>query len=138
MVLSRSCTWCGLVAAAIAGPVTRTDQHELVKLVRSAIARFGRVNVLLWLERYAGPHHEGRFDPDGLWSESDARGIARIAIVGEPAWKTVSPITSQHGRVPIKYFATEQAARYWLRGGHAHDVARRVRFARRVNARISR
>jgi hypothetical protein len=138
VVRNRSCSWCGLVAATIAGPVTRADQHDLVKLVRSAIVRFGRVNVLLWLERYAGPHHEGRFDPDGLWSGKDADGISRIAIVGEPAWKTISRATRRHGRIPIKYFATEQAARCWLRGGHAHDVVRHVQYARRVNPRIFR
>jgi len=138
VVRSRSCNPCGLVAVTIVGPVTRADQRELVKLVRSAIARVGRVDVLIWLERYAGPHHEGRFDPEGLWSGRDAEGISRIAIVGEPAWKTISPITGCHRRVPIEYFATEQAARCWLGGGHAYDVARRVHDARPANPRISR
>ena len=138
MVLSRSCSPHGLVAARITGPITRADQRELVRFVRSAIARFGRVNVLIWLERYTGPHHEGRFDPEGLWSGSDADGVARVAIVGERAWKTISPLTGGYRRVPIEYFATEQAARCWLGGGHAHDLARRVHDARRVNPRIPR
>jgi hypothetical protein len=122
----------------IAGPVTRADQRELVKLVRSAIARFGRVDVLIWLERYTGPHHEGRFDPEGLWSGREAEGISRIAIVGEPAWKTISPITGRHRRVPIEYFASEQAARCWLGGGHLHAVTRSVHAARSVRSRIPR
>lgn len=135
-MLSRSCDPSGLVAARIAGPITRADQRELVKLVTAAIARFGRVNILIWLERYVGPHHEGRFDPDGLWSGSDAEGISRIAIVGEPAWKTISPITGRRRRVPIEYFITEQAARRWLGGGHTHEIAG-IHAMRRVNPRIS-
>jgi len=113
----------GLVAATVAGAVTRADQRELVTFVQKAVARFGIVKVLIRLERYTGPHHDGRFDPDGLWGGGDADGISKIAIVGEPAWKTISPATVRQRRAPIKYFATEQAARCWLANGQAHDVA---------------
>ena len=138
MVLSRSCSPHGLVAARIAGPITHADQRELVRFVTSAIARFGRVNVLIWLERYTGPDHEGRFDPDSLWSGGDAEAIAKVAIVGEPAWKTISPTAGRRRRLPIKYFATEQAARCWIGGEYAHDVARRIHNALRVIPRIPR
>jgi hypothetical protein len=114
VVVSPSCSPSGLVGATVAGAVTRADQRALINLVQAAIARFGTVRVLLRVERYAGPHHEGRFDPDGLWDGLDVEGISRIAIVGEPAWKTVSPVASRRQRVPIEYFATEQAARRWL------------------------
>ena len=118
--------------------MTRADQRELVRFVVSARARFGRVSVLIWLERYTGPHHEGRFDPEGLWSGSDAEGISKVAIVGEPAWKTISPAAGRRRGVPIRYFATEQEARCWLGAGPAHDVARRIHNALRVIPRISR
>jgi hypothetical protein len=134
VVLSRSCSPGGLVAARIAGPTTHADQRELVGFVTSAIARFGSISVLIWLERYTGPHHERRFDPEALCSGSDVPGISRIAIVGEPAWKTILPAAG-HRRVPIEYFVTELAARRWLGGGRAHDNAG-IR-GMRVNPRIS-
>lgn len=114
MVVNPACSSSGLVGATVAGAVTRADQRALVNLVQAALARFGTVRVLIRVERYAGPHHDGRFDPDGLWDGLDVGGISRIAIVGEPAWKTVSPARSRRQRVPTKYFATEQAARRWL------------------------
>lgn len=121
MVVSPSCSPSGLVAATVAGAVTRADERALVNLVRMAIARFGTVQVLIRVQRYAGPHHDGRFDPEGLWDGAGLEGISRVAIVGEPAWKTV---THRRTRVPIEYFATEQAARRWLferwvPGGHS-------------------
>lgn len=128
----------GLVAATVAGAVTRADRRELVTFVQKAIARFGTVKVLIRLERYTGPHHDGRFDPDALWSGGDAERISKIAIVGEPAWKTISPAAVRHRRVPIEYFATEHAARCWLTSGSAPDIARRPHDTRSVNPRISR
>ena len=136
MVVSPSCSPSGLVGATVAGAVTRADQRTLVNLVQAAIARFGTVRVLIRVERYAGPHHDGRFDPDGLWDGLGGDGISRIAIVGEPAWKTVSPGKYRRQRVPIEYFATEQAARRWLFEtctltgyapvAHMRGVARRI------------
>ena len=113
VVVSPSCSPSGLVAATVAGAVTRADHRMLVNLVRAAIARFGTVRVLIRVQRYAGPHHDGRFDPDGLWDGADAEGISRIAVVGEPAWKTVLA-SGDRRKPPIEYFATEQAARRWL------------------------
>lgn len=114
MVVSPSCSSSGLVGATVAGAVTRADQRALVNLLQAAIARFGTVRVLIRVERYVGPHHDGRFDPDSLCDGLDVHGLSRIAIVGERAWKTVSPATGRRQRVPIEYFATEQAARHWL------------------------
>ena len=123
MVLSRFCEPSGLVGATVAGAVTRADQRELVNFVHTTVAWFGEVRILIRLERYAGRHHDQRFDPDGLWNGDDGKGISRIAIVGEPAWKTIAPATARHRRVPIEYFATEGAARCWLAGRSArpHD-----------------
>jgi hypothetical protein len=98
----------------VAGAVTHADQHALVHLVHAAVARFGTVRVLIRVQPYAGPHHDGRFDPEGLWDGADLTGISKIAIVGEPAWKTASPAADRWQRVPIEYFPTEQAARRWL------------------------
>lgn len=114
MVVSPSCSPSGLVAATVSGAVTPGDERALVNLVRAAIARFGTVRVLIRVQRYAGPHHDGRFDPEGLWDGAGVEAISRIAIVGERAWKTVPPTTNRRARVPIEYFATEQAARRWL------------------------
>ena len=68
--------------------------------------------MLIRVQRYDRPHHDGRFDPEGLWD--GVHGISRIAIVGERAWKTVPPIADRRVRVSIEYFATEPAARRWL------------------------
>ena len=113
MVVSASCSRSGLVGVTVAGAVTRADERAMVHVVHAAIARFGTVRVLIRVQRYVGPHHEGRFDPEGLWG-ADVDGISRIAIVGEPAWKTVPVTTDRRQQVPIEYFATEQAARRWL------------------------
>lgn len=114
MVVNPSCSPSGLVTATVAGAVTRADERALVNMVHTAIARFGTVRVLIRVQRYAGPHHDGRFDPEGLWGGVDVRSISRIAIVGEPAWKTVRPTTARRQHPPIEYFATEQTARRWL------------------------
>jgi SpoIIAA-like len=114
VVVSPSCSPSGLVAVTLAGAVTRADERALVNAVHAAIKRFGTVRVLIRVHRYAGPHHEGRFDPEGLWAGADVEGISRIAIVGEPAWKTVPASSHRRQQVPIEYFATEQAARRWL------------------------
>ena len=114
MVVSPFCSSSGLVGATVAGAVTRADQRALINLVHAAVARFGTVHVLIRVHPYAGPHHDGRFDPEGLWDGVNVEGISRIAIVGEPAWKTVPPAASCRQRVPIEYFGTEQAARRWL------------------------
>lgn len=139
MVLSPSCSPSGLVAATIAGAVTRGDERALVNLVRAAIARFGTVRVLIRVQRYSGPHHDGRFDPEGLWDGVGSEAISRIAIVGERAWKTVAATTGRRPRVPIEYFSTEQQARRWLfercaSNGYYSPVA----AARGMNGRIPR
>ena len=114
VVVSPSCSPSGLVAATVAGAVTRADERALVRLVHAAIARFGTVRVLIRVQRYAGPHHDGRFDPEGLWDGVGFEAISRIAIVGERAWKTVPPTGTRRQHPPIEYFATEPAARRWL------------------------
>jgi hypothetical protein len=138
VVVSPSCSPSGLVAATVAGAVTRADQRALINLVQAAIARFGTVRILLRVERYAGPHHDGRFDPDGLWDGLDVEGISRVAIVGEPAWKTVSTPTYRRQRVPIEYFASEQAARRWLFERCAFTGFGHVADLRSVTCRIPR
>lgn len=105
----------------VAGAVTSTDQGALVSLLHAAIRRFGTVRVLIRVQRYAGPHHDWRFDPDGLCDGANAEGISKIAVVGEPAWKTVAPVSGRRRRVSIEYFATEEAARRWLVVGVARN-----------------
>jgi hypothetical protein len=138
VVVSPSCSPSGLVAATVVGAVTRADERALVSLVHAAIARFGTVRVLIRVQRYAGPHHDGRFDPEGVWDGVRVDGISRIAIVGEPAWKTVPPTTARRQRVPIEYFATEQAARRWLFERCAPIGFGRVADLRGVKPRMTR
>jgi hypothetical protein len=98
--------------------VRSADQRALISLVHAAISRFGTVRVLIRVQRYAGPHHDWRFDPDGL-CDAAGEGIFKLAVVGEPAWKTVAPMSGRRPRALIEYFATEQAARCWLVEGCA-------------------
>lgn len=137
MVVSPSCSPSGLVGATVAGAVTHADQHALVHLVHAAVARFGTVRVLIRVQPYAGPYHDGRFDPEGLWDGADLTGISKIAIVGEPAWKTVSTAADRRQQVPIEYFRTEQAARRWLVDRRSPNRAGPVTDRRRVR-RLSR
>jgi hypothetical protein len=137
VVVSPSCSASGLVGATVAGAVTRADECALVSLVHSAIARFGTVRVLIRVHRYAGPHHDARFDPEGLWDSAGVEGISRIAIVGEPAWKTVPPASDRGQQVPIEYFPTEQAARRWLFERCAKDFGP-VSHMRGVKRRVPR
>ena len=138
MVVSPSCSPSGLVGATVVGAVTRADQRALVNLVQAAVARFGTVRVLIRVQSYAGPHHDGRFDPDGLWDGPNVEGISKIAVVGKPAWKTVAPATYRRQRVPIEYFATEQAARRWLVQGAAPAGYGPVAEMRGMKRRIPR
>ena len=118
----------------VAGAVTSAVQRTLVSLVRTAITRFGTVRVLIRVQRYAGPHHDWRFDPDALCDGANADSISKIAVVGEPAWKTVAPVSGRRRRVSIEYFATEQAARRWLveaGAGNCRGSALNTRAARR-------
>ena len=137
VVVSASCSPSGLVSVTVAGAVTRADERALVHLVHAAIARFGTVRVLIRVQRYVGPHHEGRFDPEGLWG-ADVEGISRIAIVGEPAWKTVPAATDRRQHVPIEYFATERAARRWLFERCTPTGYRSIADTRGVTRRIPR
>ena len=137
MVLSRWCEPSGLVGATVAGAITEADRRELASFVAAAIARFGEVRVLVGVERYSGRHHDARFDPDTLWDGRDGEGIARVAIIGEPAWKVIAPAASRHRRVPIEYFANEYAARCWL-AGQTPEGAGRSWDARRVDRQMSR
>ena len=138
MVLSRWCEPSGLVCATVAGAITEADRHELESFVTAAIARFGEVRVLIGVERYAGRHHDGRFDPDALWNGRDGEGVSRVAIVGEPAWKVIAPAASHHRRVPIEYFANEYAARCWLGGGLVPDAGERPWTARGTHPDVQR
>jgi hypothetical protein len=138
VVVSASCSPTGLVGVTVAGAVTRADERALVYLVHAAIARFGTVRVLVRVQPYAGPHHDGRFDPEGLWGGADVNSISRIAIVGEPAWKTVLPTTDRRPQVPIEYFATEQAARRWLLERCTPNGYRPINETRGVKRRIPR
>jgi hypothetical protein len=133
VVVSRWCEPSGLVAVTVTGGVTRDDQRELAEFVETAIAWFGEVRVLIQLDGYGGLRHEDRFDAEALWHGDQGHGIAMIAIVGAPAWKTIAPATARHRLVPIEYFATECAARGWL-------AARRARpyDASGARPRISR
>jgi hypothetical protein len=138
VVLSRWCEPSALVGATVRGAVTPDDQRELVSYVKEAVVRFGRVGVLIRLERYAGWRHDARFDPDGLWNAGDGDGISRIAIVGEPAWKIVAPRTRQGRHVPIAYFESEPAARRWLAGYATPRQASRLTLQRAANPRAPR
>lgn len=134
VVISSSCSPSGLIAVTVAGAVKSADQRALISLVHAAIARFGKVRVLVRVRRYAGPHHDWRFDPDGL-CEATSEGIVKIAVVGEPAWKTVAPSRGRRPRASIEYFATEQAARRWLVEGGARSCRGPVLNTRGVRRR---
>ena len=136
MVISSSCSPSGLVAVTVAGSVRSADQRALISLVHAAISRFGTVRVLIRVQRYAGPHHDWRFDPDGLCDAVTGEGIFKIAVIGEPAWKTVAPVRSRRPRALIEYFATEQAARRWLDEGCARPCRRPVLNTRGARRRV--
>jgi hypothetical protein len=115
MVLTRCFEPPDFVEASLAGLVTPDDQRELVAFARAAIRTAGSVRVLLTLVDFAGWRPDGALDRDALWLRDD-EGVTRIAVVGDPEWKTtVLTVLAQPIRqVPIAYFTSEEAARGWL------------------------
>ena len=134
MVLWRWCESSGLVGARVSGAVTETDRLELTAFVKAAVERFGEVRILVGVEGYVGRHHDARFDPDALWNGRNGKGISKVAVVGEPAWKVIAPAASKDRQVPIQYFANEYAARRWLAGGRIPDASRRPSKGRRESS----
>jgi hypothetical protein len=115
MVVTRCFEPPDIVEASLAGLVTPDDQRDLVAFARAAIRTAGSVRVLLTLVNFAGWRPDAGFNRDALWLRDD-EGVARIAVVGDPAWKaTVLTVLAQPIRqVPIRYFTSEEDARGWL------------------------
>ena len=117
MLLSARRESPDLIAAAAGGVITADDQSRLVGFVRAAIATVGHVRVLLVLDRFAGWKLDASVDPQALWLRDD-EGVSGVAIVGDPEWKAevLTTMAQPLRQIPIAYFATEAAARRWLRG----------------------
>lgn len=116
MLLSARLEPPDLITAAVGGVITTDDQLEVVKFVRAAVATVGSVRLLLVLDRFAGWKPEAGVDDRALWLRDD-EGVSRMAIVGDPEWRVavLTLVGQPLRRVPIAYFATEAAARRWLR-----------------------
>jgi hypothetical protein len=115
MLASRHFYPPDLVTATFAGVVTADDQTDLVSFVRTAIGTAGSVRVMLRLDHFGGWTADARFDRETLWLRDD-EGVSRIAIVGNPEWRTpvLTSVAQPLRDIPIQYFATEAAARRWL------------------------
>ena len=110
MVVNSSCSPSGLIDVTVTGAVTSADQRALVSLVRTAITRFGTVRVLIHVQRYAGPHHDWRFDPDALSDGVNADGS--IASDAKTLWPQTEYIKAcvaraENGRDPRAWSLVE-------------------------------
>jgi hypothetical protein len=116
VVIPRRCDPTGLIEATLGDVITARDQADLVKFVRAAIATVGSVRVLLRLQEFVAWHPDVLANSDrALWLDDD-EGVARIAVVGDPAWRrTVLTLVARSlRRVPIEYFTDDAMARRWL------------------------
>jgi hypothetical protein len=115
VVLSRTFEPPDLLVASVTGLVTARDQATLVDWVRNMVRTVGDVRLLVVLEHFAGWKRDASFNDVRLWLDDDDR-IAKMAIVGSPAWRfaLLTFIVQPLRRIPIEYFETEAAARRWL------------------------
>ena|SRR5688572_25347985 len=115
MVRSRVFEPPDLLVANLEGVVTSDDQAVLVAWVRAWIRRTGEVRVLVNLNHFAGWNATASLDDTAMWLGDDEQ-VARMAVVGERAWRVaIMTILGQPlRRIPIEYFDNEKAARRWL------------------------
>jgi hypothetical protein len=115
MVLTKSLEPPDLVVVTLTGVVTSEDQADFVGWVRECVRSAGAVRLLVLIELFGGGLSASSFDDSRLWLQ-DGEDVSKIAIVGEPAWRsTVLTLIAQPlRRIPIDYFETELAARRWL------------------------
>jgi hypothetical protein len=115
MVLSRRFEPPDLVEVVLVGIITGNDQRELVTFARAAIRTAGTVRVLVRLVGFGGWQPGETGNRDAVWLRDD-EGVARMAIVGDPGWKTLvlTMLAQPVRQIPISYFDNEEDARTWL------------------------
>jgi hypothetical protein len=116
MVVNRSFEPPDLAVATIEGVLTSRDQEDVVGWIRALIPQVGPLRLLIHLEAFGGWKPNGAFDSASSWLNDD-EGVSKIAFVGRVEWKqTVLNLVAQPLRgLPIRYFASDRAARHWLK-----------------------
>ena len=106
-----------LVRITLKGRIAPADHAALLYFVTKAIARAGRVRLLVVLDGFEGWTGGEEWSDDALRLANDAP-VGKTAIVGEEQWKDeVFAFVSQPFRkTPIEWFTSEAAARAWLVG----------------------
>lgn len=105
-----------LLVVKMTGKVRKEDYRHFVPAVDKAVARHGKVRMLVEMHNFHG------WTPGALWEDVkfDARhfrSLERLALVGEKTWeKWMAIICKPFTTATIKYFPREQEAeaRAWV------------------------
>jgi hypothetical protein len=105
----------GIFVARVRGRMTVIDQAAAVAAARAAIAKRQRLKMLIVLEEFDGWASAEEWSDENFRLDRD-EGVERIAIVCEPRWREQLSlfIGEAFRRMPIEYFASDEAARVWL------------------------
>jgi hypothetical protein len=94
-----------LVQISIQGMLRKADYDRMIAISREAIAREGRIRVLVTLDGFAGwERHEGWGDVSFMMD--DGEQIEKIAIVGDENWRDDAFVFTAAGLRPtaIEFF----------------------------------
>lgn len=109
----------GIVTVRLAGALTASDLAQMQRAVAEVIRAQGSVHILLLLTgQFAGWLQGESWDDLSFQMEFDP-AVAKMAIVGEPRWKTAALTFTGKGlrAFPIEYFGPDsvEEARTWLK-----------------------
>lgn len=111
----------GIVTVRLSGALTASAVAEMQRAVAEVIRAQGTVRVLLLLSDQFGGWSQGESWDDLSFQMEFDPAVAKMAIVGEPRWKTAALTFTGKGLrpFPIEYFGPDRVeeARTWLKEG---------------------
>ncbi len=118
-----ACTWIDvdsrIIRARLSGVLTGSDLEEIRHRTAQAIARFGSVRCLFFLDDFRG-WQSGDDWADVSFQEKHDAEMERIAIVGADEWRdeVLAFMAAPLRTTDIRYFDAPQSERAdaWLRG----------------------
>jgi hypothetical protein len=109
----------GIVTVSLAGALTASDLAQMQGAVAEVIRAQGAVRILLVLSSQFGGWSQGESWDDLSFQMEFDPAVAKMAIVGEPRWKTAALTFTGKGLrpFPIEYFGPDsvEEARTWLK-----------------------
>jgi hypothetical protein len=109
----------GIVTVSLTGALTASDLAQMQGAAAEVIRAQGTVRVLLVLSGQFGGWSQGESWDDLSFQMEFDPAVAKMAIVGEPRWKTAALTFTGKGLrpFPIEYFGPDsvEEARSWLK-----------------------